>query len=277
MANYRQDYGEGSLRKRSDGNWEARYYYTDSESGKKERKSVYAPTQAKVKEKLKELKDKIENPPDPEEIRRDALKYLTLGNWLDTWMKEYKKNSIRATTYTNYHLAIENYIRPELGKMKIQDIRPEHIQKFLNDMSSGKVRKISLAPWTVNKAKVVLSGAFEQAVRNQIILYNPVKATVPPKMEQKDIRVLTEDEQKKFMQAVKGHRLEALFLLTLATGLRKGEVIALTWDNVDFENRTISVKSSVSRVLDTDTNKTYLIKSEPKQKVVGDKFLFCQV
>ena len=266
MSNFRQKYSEGSLRKRSDGSWEARYCYIDAETGKQERKSVYAPTQAKVKEKLKELVDRIENPPDPEETEYDKQKYLTLGEWLDTWMKEYKKNSIRATTYTNYHLAIENYIRPELGRMKMQDIRPEHIQKFLNNMSSGKVRKIPLAPWTVNKAKVVLSGAFEQAIRNQIIQYNPVKATVPPKMEQQDIRVLTEDEQKEFMQAVKGHRLEALFLLTLATGLRKGEVIALTWDNVDFENRTISVKGSVSRVLDPDTNKTYLIRSEPKTK-----------
>jgi len=266
MANYRQGYGDGSLRKRKDGSWEARYFYNDNDTGKRVTKSVYAPTQAKVKEKLAELIERIENPPDPKDEERKKLGELTLGDWLDTWMKEYKKNSVRATTYTNYFLAIENHIRPELGNMQLKNIRPDHIQKFLNDMSGGKVRDMPLAPWTVQKAKVILSGAFEQAIRNQIIPYNPVKATVPPKMEQKDIRVLTEDEQKDFLRAVKGHRLEALYILTLATGLRRGEAIALTWDNIDFDSNTLTVKGSVSRVLDTDTRKTYLTLSEPKTK-----------
>jgi len=266
MANYRQGYGDGSLRKRKDGGWEARYSYNDDETGKRVTKSVYASTQAKVKEKLAELKERIENPPDPKEEERKKLSELTLGDWLDTWLKEYKKNSVRATTYTNYFLAIENHIRPELGNMQLNKIRPDHIQKFLNDMSDGKVRDMPLAPWTVQKAKVVLSGAFEQAIRNQIIPFNPVKATVPPKMDQKDIRVLTEDEQRDFLNAVKGHRLEALYTLTLATGLRRGEVIALTWDNIDFDNNTLTVKGSVSRVLDIETRKTYLTLSEPKTK-----------
>jgi len=266
LAKYRQEYGEGSLRKRKDGSWEARYFYVDRETGQRVSKSVYAPTQAKVKEKLEEIKERIENPPDPIDEEKDKMKDITLGDWLDIWMQEYKKNSVRATTYTNYFLAIENHIRPELGNMQLNKVRPDHIQKFLNDMSSGKVRDMPLAPWTVQKAKVVLSGAFEQAIRNQIIPYNPVKATVPPKMDQKEIRVLTEEEQKDFLKAVKGHRLEALYTLTLATGLRRGEVIALTWDNIDFNTSTLTVKGSVSRVLDTDTKKTYLTLSEPKTK-----------
>ena len=153
MSNYRQEYGEGSLRKRADGNWEARYYYTDAETGKRERKSVYAPTQAKAKEKLRELKNRLENPPDPKETERDKLRNLTLGEWLDLWMREYKKNSIRATTYTNYHLAIENHIRPELGRMKIQDIRPEHVQKLSNDIAKRNPQTIAASEF---------HGAFER-------------------------------------------------------------------------------------------------------------------
>ena len=106
----------------------------------------------------------------------------------------------------------------------------------------------------------------EQAIRNQLIPYNPAKATIPPKLEQKDIRILTPSEQQQFMQAIKGHRLEALYLLALATGMRRGELMALTWDCVDFRNKSILVKSSISRVKDPDTGITGLIFSEPKTK-----------
>jgi len=266
MAKYRRDKGEGSIRKRSDGSWEARYSYIDEASGKRKYKSVYANSKTDVKDKLKDLIDKIENPPDPDEEALKKVSDITLGEWLDTWMTEYKKNSIRSTTYTGYHNAIEGHIRPGLGNMKLQKIRPEHIQKLLNDISAGKYTKTPLAPWTVLKAKAVLSGAFEQAIRNQIVPYNPVRATVPPKLEQKEIRVLTEDEQKQFMSAVKGHRLEALYLLALATGMRRGELLALTWDNVDFDNNTISVKASVSRAMDYDLGKSTLVKNDPKTK-----------
>jgi integrase len=137
---------------------------------------------------------------------------------------------------------------------------------MLNDLSKGSIKKIALAPWTVTKAKNVMSGAMEQAMRNRIIPYNPVKATVSPKLEQKEIRVLTEGEQKQFMSALKGHRLEALFLLTLATGMRRGEVMALTWDCIDYNNMSITVKGSITRVKDPDTGVTALRYSEPKTK-----------
>jgi integrase len=150
--------------------------------------------------------------------------------------------------------------------MVIQQVRPQHIQKLLNDMSRATPKRKAYAPWTVQKVKVVLSGAFEQAVRNQLIIANPVKSAVSPKMEQKEIRILSEQEQRKFMDACKGHRLEALYTLALATGMRRGEILALTWDNVDFTKRSIYVKSSVSRIKDPDTQETAIRFAEPKTK-----------
>jgi len=134
----------------------------------------------------------IENP--PEETEYVTPTKLTFSEWLDTWMKEYKKNGVRPATYTSYHHNIEAHIRPALGNMELQKIRPEHIQKLLNDMSAGIGKDAPLAPWTVLKVKNIISGAMEQAIRNQIIPYNPAKASVPPKLEQKDIRILTEPE-----------------------------------------------------------------------------------
>ena len=93
-----------------------------------------------------------------------------------------------------------------------------------------------------------------------------MKSAVSPKLDQKEIRILSEGEQNEFLDACKGHRLEALYTLALATGMRRGEILALTWDNVDFGTKSINVKSSVSRIKDPDTKTTSLIFSEPKTK-----------
>ncbi|MCL2496121.1 MAG: site-specific integrase [Clostridiales bacterium] len=264
MSNIRRDRGDGSVRKRPNGSWEGRFSYTDEDTGKRIDKSVYATTQTEAKRKLKELIKQVENMANDDEYVKPSN--LTLGEWLDTWMKEYKKNSVRPATYTSYHHNIEKHIRPALGNVELQKLRPDHIQTLLNSMARGSKTKTPLAPWTVLKVKNILSGALEQAIRNQIMPYNPAKATVPPKLEQKDIRVLTETEQKLFIDALKGHRLEALYLLALATGMRRGEIMALTWDCVDFKNKSIAVKGSISRIKDPDTGITALIYSDPKTK-----------
>jgi len=266
MSDKRRDKGAGSIRQRADGTWEGRFSYTDNATGKRINKSVYAPTQPEVKRKLKDLIRKIEDAQNNDEYVTPSD--IKLSDWLDSWMRVYKKNSIRPTTYASYTQSINNHIKPALGNIELQKLRPEHIQNMLNDLSKGKgsIVNKALAPFTVIKAKNIMSGAMEQAMRNRIIPYNPVKATVSPKLEQKEIRVLTEDEQRLFMNALKEHRLEALFLLTLATGMRRGEVMALTWDCVDFENMSISVKGSITRTKDPDTGVTELRFSEPKTK-----------
>ncbi|MCL2718786.1 MAG: site-specific integrase [Lachnospiraceae bacterium] len=264
MADERRERGDGSIRKRDNGSWEGRYSYIDDDTGKRKTKSVYAPTKNEVKRKLKELINYIDNAPDDSEyIKQNDV---TFGGWLDTWMKDYKKNSVRPATYTTYHYCIETHIRPELGDIKLQRLRPDHIQKLLNDMTRGNKKKAPLASWTVLKVKNIISGALEQAIRNQIIPYNPARATIPPKLEQKEIRILTDEEQKQFLEATVGHRYEALFKLALATGMRRGELLALTWDCIDWKSNSIAVKGSVSRVKDPDTGESELHYSEPKTK-----------
>jgi integrase len=189
-----------------------------------------------------------------------------MSEWLDIWLKDYKKNSVSPSTYASYHTNVNHHINPILGSTEVQKIKPHHIQKLLNSMGEDTPERNALNPWTVIKVKNILSGAFEQAVRNQIILVNPVKATVSPKLEQKDIRILTECEQKAFLDACKGHRLEAMYTLALATGMRRGEILALSWENIDLDKKCITVKCSVSRIKDPETGKTELLFSEPKTK-----------
>jgi integrase len=262
MAGARRDRGDGSLRRRPNGSWEGRFSYYNDE-GKRVTKSVYATTQTEAKRKLKNLILNIDNFAKEDKKKPNDI---LVGEWLDTWMKEYKKSSIRPATYSSYHSCIEQHIRPVLGNMELQKVRPQHIQSLLNDMGQDTKEHKAFAPWTILKAKNVLSGAFEQALRNELIVTNPVKAAVSPKLEQKEIRILSEAEQQQFLDACKGHRLEALYTLALATGMRRGEILSLKWENVNFRTNEISVKSSVSRIKDPDTGKTELIVSEPKTK-----------
>ena len=269
MANNRRDYGSGSIRERPNGSWEGRYSYIDSDTGKRIEKSVYAPTKPEIKRKLKALIKQVENfDKNADQSENDYIESnnMKLSEWLDTWMKEYKKGSIRATTYSAYHSSINLHIRPALGSIELQKLRPDHIQKMLNDLSRGSKKKAALTSASVIKIKNILSGALEQAIRNQIIPYNPARATAPPKLVQEEIRIMTVEEQKQFTEALKDHRHEALFKLALATGMRRGEIIALTWDCIDWKNNSINIKGSISREKDPDTGKTELRFAEPKTK-----------
>jgi integrase len=262
MPNGKRDKGDGSIRQRTKSSWEGRYRYKD-DFGNLLSKAVFAPTQSEVKRKLKELIKSIENREEEQGIKPNDL---LLGEWLDIWLKDYKKSSISPVTYYTYHLNVEHHIRPALGNVELQKVKPHHIQKLLNDMGKKTPKREAYNPWTILKVKNILSGAFEQAIRNQMLLVNPVRATVSPKMEQAEIRILTRYEQAEFLNACKGHRLEALYNLALATGMRRGEILALSWDSVNLDTKSITVKTSVSRVKDPDTKKTQIIFNEPKTK-----------
>lgn len=113
-----------------------------------------------------------------------------------------------------------------------------------------------LSPASVLKIKIVINASLKQAVKNKLIPFNPTEAVTPPKQVRKEIRILTMNEQEKNLTATHGHRLEALFKLALATGMRKGELMALTWDCVDFEDRSIKVTKSAGRIRDPHTRVT---------------------
>jgi integrase len=194
------------------------------------------------------------------------------SDWIARWMHEYKINSISHTTFESYRLAIDNHIAPVLGALKLNQITPDHIQNFLNTrMQEGgaksvkqKSRKLSSA-YTI-KMKNIINASLKQAVKNRMIPYNPTDAVTPPKLVQKEIRVFTPEEQSRFMAATKGHRLEALFALALASGMRKGELLGLTWDCIDFDRNTIAVKRSVTRVIDPLTHESAVRAGETKTK-----------
>ena len=269
----RRSKGDGMIRQRADGSWEGRLPVgKNRETGKTEFKSFYGKTMKVVRDKIKEYTD---NPPvivtssgTYKKIEDSTGKSLLFKEWIDTWLKQYKANTLTPATYESYRIVIEQHLKPAFGSTPISEITTDQIQKLLNtkleDGARMDGRDGKLATSSVIKMKIIMNASMKQAVRNRYIPFNPTEAVEAPKMIRKEIRVLTVAEQDIFMKTLKGHRLEALFKLALATGMRKGELLGLTWDCIDFENNTISISKSANRVRNQETMKTVIAVGGPK-------------
>ncbi len=254
----RRGHGEGTIRQRPDGSWEARVTVGVQDDGKPKRLSFYGKDRKDVAAKLAKAVTELNTGTFVEPAK------TTLKNWYNTWLWEYKKPSLKAASFTRYESLSRVHILPALGDMFIKDIRPEHIQKLINDKS-----KTGLSPRTLKYIHVTLHNSFEQAMKNGLIMRNVADAVTLPQQKKKEIQVFTPAEQVRFMEAVKGNRLEAAFILDLFTGLRLGELLALTWDDIDFKEGVLRVSRTIQRVKtykETGNKSEVVIQDSPKTK-----------
>lgn len=239
--------GAGTIRQRKDGRWEARYTIgRDGGTGKQIQKSLYGKTQKEVSKKLRQLTLKIE---DGKYIEPSKL---TVGQWLSIWLNEYIGN-VKPLTAASYRTQYENHIKPGLGAIKLTALNANSVQKFYNDLQ----RKKGLSPKTIKNVHGVLHKSLEKAVALQYISYNPSNACELPKVIKKEIQPLDEKDIKAFLCAISGHKYETLYIVTLFTGMRQGEILGLTWDNIDFEKGTIYINKQLQKEK-TKNGKYYL-------------------
>jgi integrase len=165
---------------------------------------------------------------------------ITLGEWLDTWMNDYKKLDLRPTTWQSYEQLIRMHIKPVISYVPLQDLRSEHLQKLYNEK-----RAAGLSPRTVRYMHAVLHEALGQAVKERKLAWNVSEAAVLPPMKQKEARALTPEEQAAFLSVLDGDRLGVAFLLLLGTGLRRSELLGLWWEDVDLENGLLYVRKGL--------------------------------
>lgn len=165
---------------------------------------------------------------------------ITVGEWLETWLNEYKKPKLRPTTWESYQGLVSRYIAPALGRIPLKDLRPEHLQKLYNDILAK-----GLSPRTARHVYVVLHQALKRAVKNRLISVNVSELTEPPKLKPRKIRELTPDEEAKFLSVLEQDRLGAAFLTLIGAGLRRGELLALRWQDVDLENAVLHVRNNL--------------------------------
>ena len=244
--------GEGSLRKRKDGRWEGRYTAGyDPTTGKPIHKNVLAKTQTEAKEKLKQA---IAN---AAKLDMSRAKSYTLASWIKLWYEVYAEPRLREKTKDYYRNYIDNHIIPELGDTPLEKLTTIRIQKFYNDLQkSGRIQRYThiklqdkgLSTRVVRGIHTLLSNCLDQAVAERLILANPAKGCKLPKLEKREMKILPEDKIGPYLAEADKRGLLAAFYLELTTGLRRGELLALLWTDLDVEAKTISVTKQVNRI-----------------------------
>ena len=211
-------------------------------------KSVLGRTQAEVKEKLKTA---IEETKGLDVSRSEEY---TVATWLRTWYELYAKPNIRVATADRYQLMIETYTIPRIGDIKLKKLTSRHLQKLYKDLlENGRVNRKSgkgnpgLSSTTVRSVHLMLHCAFQRAVKERLIPRNPTEDCIAPKPRKIEMQILPSEDMHAYLEAAKARDLLPMFYLELVSGLRKGELVALRWDDVDIQNRTISVSKQYVR------------------------------
>ena len=264
MSN-RKNRGDGSIRKRSDGRWEGRYTAgRNEETGKLIYKSVLARTQAECKRQLREAVWNREHKATPltglaQETQGTSAPQMncqeyTVAQWLQTWYDLYAKQNIRESTQIQYSYFMNQLVIPQIGEVPLSQLTGLRLQILYQDLRingrvhSQKRASSGLSPKTVRSVHMFLHAALEQAVRAGIIAKNPTMECKPPKLDRKEMKVIQPEQIGDYLQAAAERNVLPLFFLELTTGLRRGELLALLWSDLDPQNRSVSVTKSVSRL-----------------------------
>ena len=241
--------GEGSIRKRSDGRWEGRYTAGyDPETGKRIVKSVLGKTQAEVKEKLRKA---LEETRELDIVRSDDY---TVGEWVQTWFELYSKPNVRPSTAAYYRRFIDCHVIPYIGHIKLNKLTARDIQKLYNDLKDhGRVREVlkakkpGLSSSYVRGLHMMLHNCFERARKERLIMRNPTEDCIIPKIEKKEMKILRQEDIGAYLKAADARGMLPMFFLELTSGLRKGELVALLWSDLDIEHKTLSVSKQAVR------------------------------
>lgn len=245
------------IRKRSDGRWEGRYKIGNYENGNTRYASVYGRTYAEVKEKLNE---KILKAMVGDETVTPLFQDVAME-----WMKvNHQKN--KGSTEAKYDFLISKHIVPDLGNYMIGSLTTAQLNLFCEHKLSGDNEHSPLSASYVRSIMLIVSSIMDYAVSEKICPQLNT-AIFKPSVERKDIRILQKPEQIALERCLRSNidPTKLGILLTLYTGMRIGEICALKWEDIDFSNEIINVRSTVSRINCSDnTKKSTLVIDSPK-------------
>lgn len=250
----RRDYGSGSIsdKRRKDGRLVGSFYYM--ERGKRRRKYVYGDTKVEVRAKLKAAQRAYEDGKLTQEKRSQSL-----DGWLAFWMETQEATGdLRPSTLHTYRRAIALYILPVLGDIPLADLDPETVQDWINDLAER------YKPRTVRKIYGCLSSALQSAVRLKKIPFNPCRGVTNPRIKKYKGPVVNA-QQARFLaaEAAKNSALKCMLIVAVATGMRKGELRALKWNEVDIGKGIIWVKRNLAYLPD-ETGRYRFLEGDPK-------------
>ena len=256
--------GEGCIyKKKVDSNgkctlWGANIMIGYKADGKKKIKTIYGKTQKEVKDKLEDYKKELL-------LNTYNVDYdnITLADYYYTWLMD-KKPSYKATSFKDYETIYRLYIKGRpIGKARLKKLSQTDLKRQYRDLMNE-----GITPQTIHRINTKLKACLNTAIREEVIIKNPCSLVELPKITKiKKREVLTAEEQASFIEAIQGHKLELLYIVALATGMRLGEILGLKWKYIDFTNNTIEVYNTIQRIFVFDDNmkkKLKTIEQTPK-------------
>ncbi len=226
---------EGSIHKRRDNRWAATIHL-GYENGKRKRRTYYSSTGHGAVKKLAAAQRALDGGlPLPSET-------ATVSAFLRGWVDGSVRPKLRPRTFQSYQMIVERHLVPALGRTRLTRLTPDALETYMN-------RKLEdgLTPLTIRNHLAVLRSALSQALNRGLVQRNVASLVTPPRDRKQEVQPLSPEEARAFLDAVKGNRLEALYGLALGLGLRQGEALGLTWDDIDLESGTLSVRHTLQR------------------------------
>ena len=240
--------GEGTLRLRKDGRWEGRIVVGYGEKGAPITKSVTAVSKVVCQEKLEELKVKCGV------VRGRAKPDMPFGEWIDLWYQTWSKPGLRITTQQCYEDRIYHHIIPHIGEIPLNKLTQSDLQQFYAELKRNgrRIRRDLYGPGLsdrmVRSCHTTCRIALEKAKTEGLIRVNPaVGCKLPPK-KAREMQVLSHEEMQRFLIQAKEDGFYEMMLLELATGMRRGEICALQWDDLNLRTGELHIQRQVIHV-----------------------------
>ena len=253
--------GDGLIRQRADGRWEGRYVVGYDDHGYPKTKAVFGKSKRECTEKLAALKAQLGGIPS-DKLRPE----MRFADWLDYWYETHCKPNIRTSTQSGYEDRIRLHIKPELGEIPLNRLTQNDLQQFYARLkNSGRKTRTEyygegLSDRMVRMCHATCRSALQRAVQDGLIRTNPAEGCKLPPKKAREMQVLARDELQRFLIQAQAEGYYELFLLDLATGLRRGELLALQWNDLDFETGVLTISKQVSLV------RGKIVMSVPKTK-----------
>jgi len=223
--------GEGTIGQYK-GRWVARIVLEDGK-----RKAFYGKSRAEVARKLSAaIRDRDAGLPS-------APDNLNVGTYLAQWLEESVKPHNRPSTYKAYESHVRMHLAPAIGSVRLTRLTPQQVERLL----AQKLEE-GLSATTVNRVRATLRRALNRALKLGLVQRNVASLADAPTPKSKQIEPLTREQAATLLETIEGHRLEPLIVLALATGLRQGEILGLSWTDVDLDSGTLTVRKSLQRI-----------------------------
>jgi integrase len=241
---------EGSIFRRKDGRWVGSLNL-GWENGKRKRRHFYAATASEVRDEL--LKARF----DQSRGLPVASERQTVAKFLEGWLEHTLKSRAKPRSVESFTVIVNKHIVPALGRIRLDKLTPQQVQALLEKKrepyktktKAGKViEKHGLSPQSIASIRTVLRSAINQALKWGMVARNVATLIDPPRIPRPKTHAIDADGARKLLEAARGERFEAILVLALTLGLRRGEILGLRWSDVDFDSRTIRVNQALQRV-----------------------------